>query len=70
VPRSGVALGWEHEYQADTDDAIFAAYKVAKAAGDVARARALLDLLVPKMAAADAASTTSLSLVRGKGGRR
>jgi membrane associated rhomboid family serine protease len=30
---------------ADADDAIFAAYKVAKAAGDVDRARALLDLL-------------------------
>lgn len=52
----------------DTDDAIFAAYKVAKAAGDIDRARALLDLLAPKSAAADAASVTSLALVRGKKG--
>jgi hypothetical protein len=53
---------------ADTDDAIFAAYKVAKAAGDIERARALLDLLSPK--AADAPGVTSLTLVRGKEGRQ
>lgn len=55
---------------ADTDDAIFAAYKVAKAAGDVDRARALLDLLAPKSAAVDVASVTPLAFVRGKRGRR
>ena len=64
VPVSPIAV------PPDTDDAIFAAYKVAKAAGDVARARALLELLaLPKSTVADAASVTPLSVVRGKGGR-
>jgi hypothetical protein len=64
VPASPIAA------PADTDDATFAAYKVAKAAGDVDSARALLDLLVPKRASDDAASVTPLSLVRGEGGRQ
>jgi hypothetical protein len=55
---------------ADTDDAIFAAYKAAKAVGDFDRARALLDLLAPKSAAVDAVSVTPLALVRGEGGRQ
>jgi hypothetical protein len=54
---------------ADTDDAIFAAYKVAKAAGDVDRARALIDLLVPKTPSPDMGNATPLALVRGEGGR-
>jgi hypothetical protein len=52
---------------AGTDDAIFAAYKVAKAAGDVDRARALLALLSPTPAAAGPASVTPLALMRVKG---
>jgi hypothetical protein len=55
---------------ADTDDEIFAAFKVAKAAGDVERARALLDLLEPKTPAPDTGSVTSLALVRGEGGQQ
>jgi hypothetical protein len=63
VPTSPITV------PADTDDAIFAAYKAAKAAGDVDRARALLDLLSPSPAAAVPASVTSLALMRAKGSR-
>lgn len=52
---------------ADTDDAIFAAFKAAKAAGDLDRARALLELLAPKTRDADAASVTALALVPRQG---
>jgi hypothetical protein len=54
---------------ADTDDAIFAAYKVAKAAADVDRARALLALLSPGPSAAGPASVTPLTLMGMKGRR-
>jgi hypothetical protein len=51
----------------DIDDALFAAFKVAKAAGDCDRARALLELLAPNSATPDAGSVTPLALVRGNG---
>ncbi len=53
----------------DTDDAIFAAFKRAKAESDP-RAAALLDLLSAKPAAENVPATVApLVLVRGKGGR-
>lgn len=64
VPTSPIAVS------AGIDDAIFAAFRLARAAGDVDRARALLDLLDPKSSAGEAAGVTPLSLVRGQLGGR